>query len=80
VVQANWRDNDWFTKELDDERRLDLALYPERYDHIWEGDYARAFDGAYEIRIDTIYNNPSKPVTRLTLETITHEGTDVGMI
>jgi hypothetical protein len=36
----------------------------------------RAFDGDYEIRIDTIYTNPSKPVTRLTLETITHEGTD----
>jgi hypothetical protein len=36
----------------------------------------RAFDGDYEIRIDTIYNDPSKLVTRLTLETITHEGTD----
>src|SRR3954469_11851655 len=36
VVQANWRDNPWFPKELEDERRLDLALYPERYDHIWE--------------------------------------------
>jgi len=47
VVQANWRDNHWLTKELKDERRLDLALYPERYDHIWEGDYAKAFDGAY---------------------------------
>ena len=35
----------------------------------------RAFDGDYEIRINTIYTNPSKPVTRLTLETITHEGT-----
>jgi phage terminase large subunit len=47
VVQANWRDNPWFPKELQDERRLDLAVYPERYDHIWEGDYAKAFDGAY---------------------------------
>src|SRR2546429_134432 len=47
VVQANWRDNPWFPKELEDERRLDLAVYPERYDHIWEGDYAKAFDGAY---------------------------------
>jgi hypothetical protein len=35
----------------------------------------RGFDGDYEIRINTIYTNPSKPVTRLTLETITHEGT-----
>ena len=27
--------------------RLDLSLYPDRYDHIWEGDYVRAFEGAY---------------------------------
>ncbi len=47
VVKANWRDNPWFPKVLEDERQLDLKLYPERYDHIWEGDYAKAFEGAY---------------------------------
>jgi phage terminase large subunit len=47
VVNANWRDNPWFPAVLDHERKLDLSLYPERYDHIWEGDYARAFEGAY---------------------------------
>lgn len=47
VVQANWRDNPWFPSVLEDERKLDLALYPDRYDHIWEGDYAKAFEGAY---------------------------------
>jgi phage terminase large subunit len=47
VVEANWRDNPWFPAELAAERELDLKLYPERYAHIWEGDYARAFDGAY---------------------------------
>ncbi len=47
VVEANWRDNPWFPDELKAERALDLKLYPERYAHIWEGDYARAFDGAY---------------------------------
>ncbi len=47
VVKANWRDNPWFPKVLDEERKLDLQLYPERYEHIWEGDYARAFEGAY---------------------------------
>jgi phage terminase large subunit len=47
VVQANWRDNPWFPDVLDEERRLDLEVYPERYAHIWEGDYARAFEGAY---------------------------------
>jgi phage terminase large subunit len=47
VVQANWRDNPWFSAELEDERQLDLAEYPERYAHVWEGDYAKAFEGAY---------------------------------
>jgi phage terminase large subunit len=47
LVQANWRDNPWFPSVLEDERKTDLALYPERYAHIWEGDYVRAFEGAY---------------------------------
>jgi phage terminase large subunit len=47
VVKASWRDNPWFPPVLDEERRLDLALYPDRYEHIWEGDYVRAFEGAY---------------------------------
>jgi phage terminase large subunit len=47
VVKANWRDNPWFPQVLEDERKLDLRLYPDRYDHIWEGDYAKAFEGAY---------------------------------
>lgn len=47
VVQANWRDNPWFPSVLEDERQLDLSLYPDRYDHIWEGGYAKALEGAY---------------------------------
>jgi phage terminase large subunit len=47
LVNANWRDNPWFPAVLEDERRLDLSRYPDRYDHIWEGDYVRAFEGAY---------------------------------
>ena len=47
VVRSIWRDNPWFTPELEEERQLDLKLYPERYDHIWEGEYAKAFEGAY---------------------------------
>lgn len=47
VVPCNWRDNPWFPAVLEDERLLDLKLYPERYEHIWEGDYAKAFEGAY---------------------------------
>jgi phage terminase large subunit len=29
------------------EREIDQERYPERYDHIWEGGYAKAFEGAY---------------------------------
>lgn len=47
VIQANWRDNPWFPNVLADERRIDLEKYPERCDHVWEGGYATAFDGAY---------------------------------
>jgi phage terminase large subunit len=47
VVQANWRDNPWFPHELEEERKLDLELYPDRYDHIWDGGYAKALEGAY---------------------------------
>jgi phage terminase large subunit len=47
VVKANWRDNPWFPAVLEEERRLDLQLYPERYAHVWEGEYVTAFEGAY---------------------------------
>lgn len=50
TVHANWRDNPWFPAVLEEERQLDLKLYPERYDHIWEGDYAKAFEGAYYVK------------------------------
>jgi phage terminase large subunit len=50
VVQANWRDNPWFPSVLEDERQLDLSRYPDRYHHVWEGDYAKAFEGAYFAR------------------------------
>jgi phage terminase large subunit len=47
VVQANWKDNPWFPKVLADERAIDLEKYPERCEHIWDGGYATAFEGAY---------------------------------
>ena len=47
VVEANWSDNPWFPKVLEDERLDDKINNPDRYEHIWEGDYATAFEGAY---------------------------------
>ena len=32
VVKANWRDNPFFPAVLEEERKLDLQLYPDRYD------------------------------------------------
>jgi phage terminase large subunit len=46
-VRANWRDNPWWSETLEAERKLTLDINPGRYDHIYEGDYARAFEGAY---------------------------------
>ncbi len=47
VVKANWRDNPFWNSTLEGERQLELKKYPERYEHTYEGDYARAFEGAY---------------------------------
>ena len=50
VVQANWRDNPWFTPELERERQDCLRLDPDGYDHIWEGGYETVNEGAYFAR------------------------------
>lgn len=47
VVRANWSDNPWFPDVLEQERQDDLKNKPEQYGHIWEGEYARVFEGAY---------------------------------
>lgn len=50
VVRANWSDNPWFPDVLEQERRDCLANQPERYGHIWEGEYATVLEGAYYAR------------------------------
>lgn len=47
VIKANWRDNPWFTAELEQERLDCLRMQPEQYDHIWEGGYLTVLSGAY---------------------------------
>lgn len=47
VVKANWRDNPWFTPELEQERLDCLRMQPDKYDHIWEGGYEQIHEGAY---------------------------------
>jgi phage terminase large subunit len=50
VVKANWRDNPLFPEVLEQERQDCLRLSPELYAHIWEGDYAGVYSGAYYAR------------------------------
>jgi phage terminase large subunit len=50
VVQANWRDNPFFTQRLEQERQDCLRTQPDQYDHIWEGGYITLAEGAYFAR------------------------------
>jgi phage terminase large subunit len=50
VIKANWRDNPWFTAELEQERLDCLRMQPDQYDHIWEGGYVTLAEGAYFAR------------------------------
>jgi phage terminase large subunit len=47
VVRANWKDNPFFTRELEQERQDCLRQQPEQYEHIWEGGYVTLLEGAY---------------------------------
>ena len=50
VVKANWSDNPWFPSVLELERVRCLEDFPERYGHIWEGEYSTVLEGAYYAR------------------------------
>lgn len=47
VVEANWRDNPWFTAELEQERQDCMRMKPDDYAHVWEGEYVTIAEGAY---------------------------------
>lgn len=47
VVRANWTDNPWFPKVLEQERLDCIRINPDQYDHIWDGGYATVLAGAY---------------------------------
>ena len=46
-IQANWRDNPWFPRELEEERQDDLRNDPDAVPHVWDGDYVQILKGAY---------------------------------
>ncbi|MFM0263315.1 phage terminase large subunit [Paraburkholderia sediminicola] len=46
-VELNWRDNPKFPRKLERDRKTDLEERPEQYEHIWEGGFVTALEGAY---------------------------------
>jgi phage terminase large subunit len=51
VVKANWSENPWFSKEMQQERLDCLRNDPDSYEHIWEGDFVTVVEGAYYARL-----------------------------
>lgn len=41
VVQSNWADNPWFPEELKKEMEYDRRRDPDKYAHVWQGQYQR---------------------------------------
>lgn len=41
VVEANYMDNPWFPEELQKEMEFDRARDPDKYAHVWLGDYRK---------------------------------------
>ena len=68
VIEINWRDNPWFTGELNEERIAWKLRDPDGYEHVWEGKprkwlegaiYARQFRKAFEEeRITCVPHDP----------------------
>ena len=50
VTELNYRDNPWFPSVLERTRLRDKAQRPDRYGHIWDGQFATVFEGAYYVR------------------------------
>ena len=46
IVEANYCDNPWFPKELEAERKFDKQHRPDRYGHVWNGEYEPQAVGA----------------------------------
>ena len=53
LVELNWRDNPKFPEVLERKRLRDLETRPDQYDHVWEGAYVTAVEGAYFAKLLT---------------------------
>lgn len=52
VVRLGYKDNPWFPDVLEQERQYDKVNRPDRYAHIWEGEYEPAAIGAIWDRLN----------------------------
>lgn len=53
VRKVSWRDNPFFPKTLDDERKRLLKSDPQAYSHVWEGEFdERHFGGVLAVQLD----------------------------
>ncbi len=50
IVELNFRDNPWFPAKLERDRQRDMRDRPDKYGHIWEGEFATVFEGAYYVK------------------------------
>lgn len=60
VVRANWRDNPFWTAELEQERRDFLRQQPDQYGHIFDGEYVQVIAGAYYAKSITEARNAGR--------------------
>lgn len=67
VTELNWRDNPKFPAILDRQRLRDKEERPEQYEHIWEGGFKTAVEGAYYAQALTTSKETGR-VTSLALD------------
>jgi phage terminase large subunit len=67
VVELNWRDNPRFPAILDRQRLRDKEERPEQYEHIWEGGFKTAVEGAYYAQALTVAKETGR-ITSLSLD------------
>lgn len=55
IVEMNWKDNAWFPEDMEEDRKIMLAMDPDAYEHVYNGAFlqltqATIMRGNYEIR------------------------------
>lgn len=82
IIVINWRDNPWFPKELEADRKWDYEhLSRAEYDHIWEGKFYDSIDDAiiqpewFDACIDA---HIKLGITPKGVEVVAHDPSDTG--